>query len=521
MQNRPSLPLYKVFLLAILMAAVAMVFLLPGTALADDEEEKSYNELVIEDLLYYKYSFEQGNIDVGTLLDHLQDALDKLNKSDIRDDMREDIRQVVRMVAANMAEIPAGSIPVKTTKTKVIISLSEKTLPEHYRKVILKAEKLYDRLAEIGLNDMVQLLQESRPTDVIGLTVPEGYSRDSFQVILPSINANDFEGLEGYSLLVKGNEVTFKVPLKILRSKEGGDSLNFTYKTVEPAPLSIPGPNALKSAVYDIDIYWQRPDGSRVDKQTSQVMLTLPYRQGEVSDSAYLGVFTYNEARSDWNIVQGDFTSPGRVEISLVNPGKFAVLEYKKTFADVAGHWAEKDIVYMASKQIVQGLLDDLFLPDNPATRAQFAAMVLRTFGRPEAAPEKPTFVDVTPGIQYFGAIEGAYRAGLVAGIDQTHFAPGLTITREEMAAMIARGLGAEYKAAVDLSGALEKLKGFKDYGDLSPWARESMALCYQLGIIKGTPDGAILPKAYTSRAEATVMLRRVLNILEADKSTL
>lgn len=235
MQNRPSLPLYKVFLLAILMAAVAMVFLLPETALAEDEEEKSYNELVIDDLMYYKYSFEQGNIDVGTLLDHLQDALDKLNKSDIRNDMREDIRQVVRMVAANMAEIPAGSIPVRTTKTKVIISLSEKTLPEHYCNVILKAEKLYDRLAEIGLNDMVQLLQESRPTDVIGLTVPEGYSRDSFQVILPSINANDFEGLEGYSLLVKGNEVTFKIPLKILRSKEGGDSLNFTYKTVEPS----------------------------------------------------------------------------------------------------------------------------------------------------------------------------------------------------------------------------------------------------------------------------------------------
>ncbi|PRR74248.1 S-layer homology domain-containing protein [Neomoorella humiferrea] len=520
MGNR-SLAHYKAFLLAILMAVAALVFLQPGTALAGDEEDKSYNEQVIDDLMYYKYSFEQGNIDVGAMIDHLQDALDKLNLSDVQDYMRDDIRQVVRMVAAGMADLPAGSISARTTKTKVIISLGEKTLPEHYRNVILKAEKLYDRLAAIGLDDMVQLLQESRPKDVIGLTIPEGYTREGVQVILPLINVDDFEGLEGYSLLVKGNEVTFKVPLKILRSKEGGGSLSFSYKTIEPAPLSIPGPNALKSAVYDIDIYWQRPDGSRVDKQTSQVMLTLPYRQGEVADPLYLGVFTYNEAGCDWNIVQGSFSSPGQVEISLVNPGKYAVLEYKKTFADIAGHWAEKDIVYMASRQIVQGLLDDLFLPDNPATRAQFAAMVLRTFGGMEITPEKPTFVDVIPDSRYFGAVEGAYRAGLVAGIDQDHFAPGQNITREEMAAMIARGLGTGYKTTADLSGALEKLKEFKDYDDLSPWARESMALCYQLGIIKGTPEGFILPKAYATRAEATAMLRRVLNILEADKSTL
>lgn len=240
-----------------------------------------------------------------------------------------------------------------------------------------------------------------------------------------------------------------------------------------------------------------------------------------IRDRAYLGVFTYNEAGRDWNIVQGSFSSPGQVEIPLVAPGKYAVFEYKKTFADIAGHWAEKDIVYMASRQIIQGLLDDLFLPDNPATRAQFAAMFLRTFGGTEITPEEPTFVDVTPDSRYFGAVEGAYRAGLVAGIDQDHFAPGQNITREEMAAMIARGLGTEYKDAADLSVALEKLKGFKDYDNLSPWARESMALCYQLGIIKGTPDGFILPKAYATRAEATAMLRRVLNILEADKSTL
>ncbi|WP_231115101.1 S-layer homology domain-containing protein [Neomoorella thermoacetica] len=502
------------------MAIALLAFILaPGLAWADDEEDKSYNEQVLDDLMYYKYSFEQGNLDTSALIDHLHEALNKLNKSDIQEGMREDIRQVVKLIAANMADLPANSVPVKATKTKLVITLGSKTLPDHFHNIIYKAEDLTGELTEIGLSDMVELLHNSMPRDVIGLKVPEDASRGSVQLSLSPISVDDFEGLEEYSLLVKDGGITFKIPLRILRSKDGGSSLTLSYKTVEPAPLFLPAADALKSAEYDIDIFWQKQDGSRDDKQTGQVVLTMPYRQDDSTDPDYLGVFTYNDTARDWTIVKGEFKASDQVDIPLTGPGKYAVLEYKKTFADIAGHWAEKDIVYMASKQIAQGLMENYFLPDNPVTRAQFAAMVLKTFGQSEVIPEKPTFIDVPSESEYFGAVEGAYRAGLIAGVDKTHFAPGLNITREEMAAMIARGLGSGVLASADQAGALEKLKNFKDYDNLSPWARQSMALCYQLGIIKGMPDQTIQPKANTSRAEATVMLRRVLDLLTAKET--
>ena len=47
-------------------------------------------------------------------------------------------------------------------------------------------------------------------------------------------------------------------------------------------------------------------------------------------------------------------------------------------FSDIAGHWAEKDILSAASMGIVKGNTDGTFRPDNPATRAEVVAMIMR-----------------------------------------------------------------------------------------------------------------------------------------------
>ena len=59
----------------------------------------------------------------------------------------------------------------------------------------------------------------------------------------------------------------------------------------------------------------------------------------------------------------------------------YAVLEYDKSFADLAGHWAEQGVKELTAKHIVNGTSDTKFSPHQPLTRAQFAAMLVRALG--------------------------------------------------------------------------------------------------------------------------------------------
>ncbi len=50
-----------------------------------------------------------------------------------------------------------------------------------------------------------------------------------------------------------------------------------------------------------------------------------------------------------------------------------------KTFSDIQGHWAQRDIETMAGLGIVKGITEDTFGPELSVNRAQFAALLIRS----------------------------------------------------------------------------------------------------------------------------------------------
>jgi hypothetical protein len=54
-------------------------------------------------------------------------------------------------------------------------------------------------------------------------------------------------------------------------------------------------------------------------------------------------------------------------------------------------------------------------------------------------------------------------------------------------------------------------LAQFGDAGQIGAWARESMAVAISENILRGYAAGTVAPKANATRAEATVMLKRLL----------
>lgn len=103
-------------------------------------------------------------------------------------------------------------------------------------------------------------------------------------------------------------------------------------------------------------------------------------------------------------------------------------------FVDIAGHWAEEDIDYLAEKGVVSGVDETHFEPDRAVTRAEFTAILAEYLALSEAgdAPYQG-FVDVSPDAWYYSAVMGCAQKGIIQGIDAERFAPDQPISRAEM----------------------------------------------------------------------------------------
>lgn len=182
----------------------------------------------------------------------------------------------------------------------------------------------------------------------------------------------------------------------------------------------------------------------------------------------------------------------------------------RATFNDIKGHWAQDDIEIMAGLGIARGIGNNMFDPDGRVTRAQFAALLIRALGIEETKPAQKHFKDVHSGAWYYREVETAYASGLVLGYPDGRFKPDAYITREELAVMVLRGLakGGKQVAAADIEGTLAR---FHDQANIGAWARQSVAEAVQKGLLKGRDGGRFAPKENATRAEATVLIKRML----------
>jgi hypothetical protein len=207
----------------------------------------------------------------------------------------------------------------------------------------------------------------------------------------------------------------------------------------------------------------------------------------------------------------------GQTHVTLKRQGNsiYTVLQLDKSFDDIDGHWAKSDIELLASKLVVKGVKETTFAPDAGITRAQFATLIVRSLGLSENKTAA-AFSDVSSGGWYTGAVGAAAQAGIVEGFENGTFGPNEKITREQMAVMIARALKVAGKGAdVDVADQAKLLAKFTDEASINAWAQESVAQAVEAGILNGIKSDLFAPDEHATRAQATVMLKRLLQYVE------
>ena len=174
-------------------------------------------------------------------------------------------------------------------------------------------------------------------------------------------------------------------------------------------------------------------------------------------------------------------------------------------FQDVkAGDWFFEAVDHLAAGGYVSGVSETHFAPGMELNRAAFVTMLGRLAGV-ELTNAKTPFVDGPVDSFYSGYVAWAVEKGVTSGVDNTHFAPAMTINRAQMVTFLysyAKSEGMDVTVA-DPDAVLAR---FPDTNGLPQWAKTPLAWAVEKGIIVGMGD-KLAPGAVANRAQVAVVL--------------
>ena len=125
-------------------------------------------------------------------------------------------------------------------------------------------------------------------------------------------------------------------------------------------------------------------------------------------------------------------------------------------FTDVKeGDWFYDEVLYVYENGLMNGVGDNRFAPNSATTRGMLVTILYRLEGEPAVTGEA-NFSDVAAGQWYTDAVIWAAANDIVNGIGDNQFGPENTLTREQLVTMLyryAQNKGYDVTASADLSG--------------------------------------------------------------------
>ncbi|NIK69581.1 hypothetical protein FHT67_003018 [Paenibacillus sp. BK720] len=198
--------------------------------------------------------------------------------------------------------------------------------------------------------------------------------------------------------------------------------------------------------------------------------------------------------------------------ISSLTNSLYALVSKTVSFSDIGNHWSKNAVNDMASRLIVGGAGDGLFYPNKAITRAEFAAIIVRALGlRMDAGASG--FQDVKASAWYSDDVQTAYSLQLINGYPDGSFHPNDSITREQAMTIIAKAMTVTgVQTDLQESSVNALINAFSDKSKISAWATSGIAACLQAGIVSGQSASILAPASNITRAEAVVMIQRLLS---------
>ncbi|MBR8833980.1 MAG: S-layer homology domain-containing protein [Stigonema ocellatum SAG 48.90 = DSM 106950] len=175
--------------------------------------------------------------------------------------------------------------------------------------------------------------------------------------------------------------------------------------------------------------------------------------------------------------------------------------------SDIQGNWAQSFIELLTNRGIIRGFPDGTFRPDEPVTRAQFAAMIEKAFQK-NPVRSGVRFVDTPVNYWGSGAIEAAYKMGFLQGYPGNIFNPDQNIPRVQALVSLVNGLNLSAKTTMPT--VLNTY--FQDASEIPDYAREKVVVALQNRLVINHPNVQIFnPNQVATRAEVAAFIYQAL----------
>lgn len=203
-----------------------------------------------------------------------------------------------------------------------------------------------------------------------------------------------------------------------------------------------------------------------------------------------------------------DAQSVSLYKLTAKNPIDLSRLD-ESTFNDLEGYdWAKDAIETLVAKNIANTIGENQYGPGKNITRADFAMFLIRTLGL--SAENTENFADVAADAYYAKDVATGRALGILKGVDAQNFNPGAEISRQDMMTICARGIEVAEKMIADEVSALD---GFSDKDAIRDYAVDAVRKLVSASIVVGDDTGKINPFGNTTRAEAAVIMERIMKL--------
>lgn len=288
-----------------------------------------------------------------------------------------------------------------------------------------------------------------------------------------------------------GNIQQNPAPLTPSGTLEPNTNSNLNTLPLSPDTPNTPNINIVEPSTTPFPNYQEIP--IPVIPQTSRVApMELPQRQIPLSSST------------------GFESSIKSSPLPLVTPAeKQSTIPPPIAFEDVpATFWAGGFIQALSSRRIIRGFPDYSFRPNQPVTRAEFAAILQQAFDKDkEVAQSNISLQDI--GAKYWAkpAISQAISTGFLKGYPDKTFKPEQKISRSQVLVSLASGLNLK-----PLANQTQVLSVYQDAQDIPKYATAKIAAATASKLVVNYPNIKVLaPNREVTRAEVAAMIHQAL----------
>ncbi|MCD7740008.1 MAG: S-layer homology domain-containing protein, partial [Candidatus Gastranaerophilales bacterium] len=182
---------------------------------------------------------------------------------------------------------------------------------------------------------------------------------------------------------------------------------------------------------------------------------------------------------------------------------------YTMEFKDVPqGFWAYEEIDTLTNEKIISGYEDNTFLPAKLVTRAEYAAMVIKTIGQENLTVEKMySFEDIDSKHWAWNYVLRALNLDIIKPVSESYFYPDDYVTRSDVITFLVNILKSEDITKKEAIVALQN--AYEDFDDIPDWFKITAGKAEVLNVIAKEPprQNFLDYDSYVTRAQMAVFL--------------